>query len=54
MASLHSEATTPDTYGSYTAIKSRWASAAGLTLGILASIALDATERLGVPALRHR
>jgi hypothetical protein len=50
MASLHSEATTPDTYGSYTAIKSRWASAAGLTLGIFASIALDATERLGVPA----
>jgi len=50
MASLHSEATTPDTYGSYTAIKSRWASAAGMTLGILASIALDATERFGVPA----
>jgi MFS family permease len=50
MASLHSEATTPDTYGRYTAIKSKWASAAGLTLGIVASIALDATERLGVPA----
>jgi len=50
MASLHSEATTPESYGSYIAIKSRWASAAGLTLGILASIALDATERLGVPA----
>ena len=50
MASLHSEATTPETYGRYTAIKSRWGSAAGLALGILASIALDATERLGVPA----
>jgi hypothetical protein len=50
MASLHSEATTPETYGHYTAIKSRWGSAAGLALGILASIALDATERLGVPA----
>ena len=50
MASLHSEATTPDTYGRYTAIKSRWGSSAGLTLGILASIALDATEHLGVPA----
>ena len=50
MASLHSEATTPESYGSYIAIKSRWASAAGLSLGILASIALDATERLGVPA----
>ena len=50
MASLHSEATTPDTYGRYTAIKSRWGSAAGLALGILASVALDATERWGVPA----
>jgi hypothetical protein len=50
MASLHSEATTPDTYGRYTAIKSRWGSSAGLALGIFASIALDATERLGVPA----
>jgi hypothetical protein len=50
MASLHSESTTPETYGHYTAIKSRWGSAAGLALGILASIALDATERLGVPA----
>jgi hypothetical protein len=50
MASLHSEATTPDTYGRYTAIKSRWGSVAGLSLGILASVVLDATERLGVPA----
>jgi hypothetical protein len=50
MASLHSEATTPDTYGRYTAIKSKWASVAGLALGIGASIALDASERLGVPA----
>ena len=50
MASLHSEATTPETFGHYTAIKSRWGSAAGLTLGILASFVLDATERLGVPA----
>ncbi|HEY7234354.1 MAG TPA: MFS transporter [Gemmatimonadaceae bacterium] len=50
MASLHSEATTPETYGRYIAIKSRWGSAAGLTLGILASMALDATERWGVPA----
>ena len=50
MASLHSEATTPETYGRYTAIKSRWGSSAGLALGIVASIALDATERLGVPA----
>ena len=50
MASLHSEATTPETYGQYTAIKSRWGSVAGLALGILASVVLDTTERLGVPA----
>lgn len=50
MASLHSEATTPETYGRYTAIKSRWGSVAGLALGILASVVLDTTERLGVPA----
>jgi hypothetical protein len=50
MASLHSEATTSESYGQYTATKSRWGSAAGLALGILASIALDATERFGVPA----
>ena len=50
MASLHSEATVADAYGNYTATKSRFGSAAGLALGILTSIALDATERLGVPA----
>lgn len=50
MASLHSEATTPATYGQYTALKSRWGSGAGLVLGVVASLALDATERLGVPA----
>ena len=50
MTSLHSEATTPETYGRYIAVKSGWASSAGLILGIVASIALDATERLGVPA----
>jgi len=50
MASLHSEATSAESYGRYTAIKSRWGSAAGLSLGILASIALDATEHFGVPA----
>jgi hypothetical protein len=50
MTALHSEATTSETYGRYMAVKSRWGAAAGLALGILASIALDATERLGVPA----
>ena len=50
MASLHSEATSAESYGRYTALKSRWGSSAGLVLGVLASLVLDATERLGVPA----
>jgi hypothetical protein len=50
LAALHSEATEPGLFGRYTALKSRWGSGAGLVLGVLASIALDATERLGVPA----
>jgi hypothetical protein len=50
MAALHSEATAPERYGRYMAVKSRWGASAGLAIGILASIALDATERLGVPA----
>lgn len=48
LASLHSETTTPKTFGRYTAIKTRWASIAGLILGVLASVAVDATEHLGV------
>jgi hypothetical protein len=50
MASLHSEANAAEVYGRYTALKSRWGSAAGLVLGVLASIVLDGSERLGVPA----
>ena len=50
MAALHSEASTPETFGEYNAVKSRWASVAGLVLGVLASLAVDATERAGVPA----
>ncbi|HKG94369.1 MAG TPA: MFS transporter [Gemmatimonadaceae bacterium] len=50
MAALHSEASTPETFGHYNAAKSRWASMAGLVLGVLASLAVDATERVGVPA----
>ena len=49
LASLHSEATSPDGFGRYTATKTRWAAIAGLVLGIVASVAVDGTERLGVP-----
>jgi hypothetical protein len=50
LAALHSEATPSSVFGRYTALKSRWGSGAGLVLGVLASFALDKTERLGVPA----
>lgn len=49
MASLHSEATSPGGFGVYTAAKTRWAATSGLVLGIVASFAVDGTERLGVP-----
>ena len=39
MASLHSEATTAETYGRYTAIKSRWGSVAGLARNSTSSAA---------------
>jgi hypothetical protein len=50
MTALHSEATSADTVGRYTAAKTRWASGGGLVLGVLASLAIDTTERMGVPA----
>ena len=49
LASLHSEATSPDGFGRYTATKTRWAAVSGLVLGVIASFAVDGTERLGVP-----
>lgn len=49
MASLHSEATAADGFGRYTALKTRWAAISGLVLGVLASLAVDATEGIGVP-----
>ena len=49
LASLHSEATSADGFGRYTATRTRWAAISGLVLGIVASFAVDGTERLGVP-----
>ena len=49
MASLHSEASEPEGFGRYTALKTRWAAISGLVLGVVASFAVDATESLGVP-----
>ena len=49
MAALHSEVAEPHAFGEYTSMKTRWASISGLALGIVASLAVDYTEHLGVP-----
>ena len=49
MAALHSEVAEPDAFGEYTSMKTRWASISGLTLGVVASLAVDYTEHFGVP-----
>ena len=49
LASLHSEATSPEGFGRYTATRTRWAAISGLVLGVVVSLAVDATERFGVP-----
>jgi hypothetical protein len=50
MSALHSEVAAPGRFGEYTSVKTRWASISGLALGVAASIAVDSTEHLGVPA----
>jgi hypothetical protein len=50
MAALHSEVAARGAFGEYTSVKTRWASISGLGLGIAASIVVDQTEHLGVPA----
>jgi MFS transporter len=50
MAALHSEVAAPGHFGEYTSVKTRWASISGLALGIAASIGVDSTEHLGIPA----
>jgi hypothetical protein len=49
LAALHTEASSPATFGRYIAIKTRWASLSGLVLGVLASVAVDSSEHFGVP-----
>lgn len=50
MAALHSEVADAGAFGEYTSVKTRWASISGLALGVVAAIAVDHTEHLGVPA----
>jgi hypothetical protein len=50
MSALHSEVSEPGRFGEYTSVKTRWASLSGLALGVTASLGVDSTEHLGVPA----
>ncbi|GAC1647018.1 MAG: hypothetical protein NVS4B3_00400 [Gemmatimonadaceae bacterium] len=50
MSALHSEVAAAGEFGNYTAIKTRWASLSGLAFGLLASGAVDWTERIGLSA----
>lgn len=50
LASLHTESTTAESYGRYTAVKARWAAVSGLAVGVGVSVLVDALERGGIPA----
>lgn len=54
MSALHSEVAERGRFGEYTSVKTRWASISGLALGVLASIGVDTTEHMGVPAQTAR
>ncbi|HYC52363.1 MAG TPA: MFS transporter [Gemmatimonadaceae bacterium] len=50
MSAMHSEVSVPGSFGSYISEKTRWASIAGLTLGVSGAYAVDSIEQFGVPA----
>ena len=50
MSAMHSEVAAPGAFGAYISEKTRWASIAGLTLGVGGAYAVDSIEQLGVPA----
>jgi hypothetical protein len=49
MSALHNEVSQPGAYGEYMSQKTRWASIAGLALGVAGAFAVDSVEHLGVP-----
>lgn len=48
MAAMHSEVAAPGAFGEYISEKTRWASIAGLTLGVSGAYAVDSVEQFGV------
>jgi len=49
MSALHSEVSERGRFGEYMSAKTRWASLAGLTLGVCGAFAVDQIEHAGVP-----
>jgi hypothetical protein len=50
MSALHSEVAQPGAFGEYISEKTRWASIAGLALGVSGAYAVDSIEQAAVPA----
>jgi hypothetical protein len=50
MSALHNEVAQPGAYGEYMSQKTRWASIAGLVLGVGGAFAVDSVEHAGVPS----
>jgi len=50
MSALHNEVARPGGYGEYMSQKTRWASIAGLALGVGGAFAVDSVESAGVPS----
>lgn len=48
MSALHSEVAQPGAFGQYVSEKTRWASVAGLGLGVLGAYAVDSVEQTGL------
>lgn len=49
MSALHNEVATPGAFGEYMSQKTRWASIAGLALGVAGAFAVDSVEHAGIP-----
>ena len=50
MSALHNEVAEPGAFGEYISQKTRWASIAGLALGVAGAYGVDSVEAIGVPS----
>ncbi len=54
MSALHNEVARPGAFGEYMSEKTRWASLAGLALGVAGAYGVDSIEHAGIPAHETR